>query len=312
MQSVQVFDFNDSMIRTLMVDGELLFRTADVAAVLGVQTHAITQRLPEEDHTLTVTPTAGGEQRIGYLRESGLYRAVLRSDKPEAEPFVRWVTREVLPAIRKTGGYGISRETEERMTRLEAAVGALAQSVSVISKKVAVNPNKPVQKKKGKLEIENAEDAYEWFKAIVISFLNKQEGKQSTFRIIKQRTPLNRERHEDVERLMRRMVTEEILQRTTRGKARIYSIFHPENAIIECEDGPEKVFRKYRRVVVDFLLKQMLYTATKREIQRNTLLRNVESNFIDNILEFMVKQGSLKNVSCGNTDAYMLVKGKHS
>jgi prophage antirepressor-like protein len=132
--NVVVFDFNDQMIRTLTVDGEVLFRTSDVAAVLGVQTHKLTERMPAEDHLLRETLTKGGPQKLGYLREAGLYRAILRSDKPEVEPFIQWVTRDVIPAIRKTGSYGVSTDTAERITRMENAIGVLAQTVTELAK----------------------------------------------------------------------------------------------------------------------------------------------------------------------------------
>ena len=64
-----------------------------------------TERIPDKDKGVTRSDTPGGVQNLSIISEAGLYRLVLRSDKPEAEPFIDWVTSEVLPAIRKTGKY---------------------------------------------------------------------------------------------------------------------------------------------------------------------------------------------------------------
>lgn len=105
--SMQVFAFNDSMIRTMTEEGETLFRASDVAAVLGLETHVMLRMVEEDDRIeSTVIDSLGRNQRAVFLREAGLYTVLLRSNKPEAAPFRRWVTREVLPQIRKTGHYG--------------------------------------------------------------------------------------------------------------------------------------------------------------------------------------------------------------
>ena len=77
-------------------------------------------RLDEEDVHLVDTPTTGGMQSMVYVSEAGMYDAVLKSDSPKARPFSRWITHEVLPSIRKTGGYMVAKPEdtpEEIMAR---------------------------------------------------------------------------------------------------------------------------------------------------------------------------------------------------
>jgi prophage antirepressor-like protein len=107
-----VFKFQETHpLRVIAVDGEPWFVAADVCAALdlGNITNAL-NRLDDDEATLISikgrTPTGGEvEQQVNAVNESGLYSLILGSRKPEAKPFKRWVTHEVLPAIRKTGRY---------------------------------------------------------------------------------------------------------------------------------------------------------------------------------------------------------------
>ena len=101
-----VFNFNSAAVRTVVVDNDPWFSAADVCAVLGVKNHRdALQHLDDDEKGVVSNDTPGGIQKISIINESGLYSLVLRSRKPEAKPFIKWVTKEVLPAIRKTGQY---------------------------------------------------------------------------------------------------------------------------------------------------------------------------------------------------------------
>ena len=101
------FNFGTHAVRVVMRDGEPWFVASDVADALGYLTAKDAARnLGEHQKGGHILPTPGGEQRVTIINESGLYRLVLRSRKPEAEKFSDWVTGEVLPSIRKTGSYG--------------------------------------------------------------------------------------------------------------------------------------------------------------------------------------------------------------
>lgn len=101
-----IFNFRSTEVRTLVLDGEAWFVASDVAKALAY-THAphMLRVLDEDEKGVRIVDTLGGPQELGVISESGLYHAVLKSRKPEAKPFRKWVTSEVLPAIRKTGQY---------------------------------------------------------------------------------------------------------------------------------------------------------------------------------------------------------------
>ena len=107
MNDIQIFQYQDQPVRTVQRDGEPWFVLKDVCAVLGLGTPArVAERLEEDEVSSThLTDSLGRQQDMTIINESGLYNVILRSDKPEARPFRKWVTSEVLPSIRKTGGY---------------------------------------------------------------------------------------------------------------------------------------------------------------------------------------------------------------
>lgn len=94
-------------VRTIVKDGEPWFVGKDVAEILGYKetAKAIRTHICAEDKGVSVLDTPGGQQKITLINESGLYSLILGSKLPKAKTFKRWVTSEVLPIIRKTGGY---------------------------------------------------------------------------------------------------------------------------------------------------------------------------------------------------------------
>ncbi|TVM36586.1 Bro-N domain-containing protein [Oceanidesulfovibrio marinus] len=101
-------DFNDTTTITAIKDeaGEPWFVAKEVAKILGYRDaeHA-TRGLDEDEKGTTIVGTPGGPQTVTIINESGLYSTILRSRVEEARAFKKWVTSEVLPTIRKTGGY---------------------------------------------------------------------------------------------------------------------------------------------------------------------------------------------------------------
>lgn len=104
--NITPFSFEGFAVRTIQIDGEPWFVAADVCDSLTVATEQ-TRRLDEDEKGLRTVQTLGGPQDMLVINESGLYSLILTSRKPEAKRFKKWVTREVLPAIRKTGSYSI-------------------------------------------------------------------------------------------------------------------------------------------------------------------------------------------------------------
>lgn len=101
------FNYREMTVRVVMVDGEPWFALSDLCAVLEIaNTRNVAARLADDQKGVRSMDTPGGRQQMTVVNESGMYEVVIRSDKPEAVSFRRWITGEVLPQIRKTGGYG--------------------------------------------------------------------------------------------------------------------------------------------------------------------------------------------------------------
>ena len=111
-------------IRTCMVKGETYFVGKDVASALGYvhPTKAVTTHVDEEDRNMTKTVNIQGKRDTTFITESGLYALILSSKLDSARRFKRWVTSEVLPAIRQNGRYELeqhNRQLEQRNALLE-------------------------------------------------------------------------------------------------------------------------------------------------------------------------------------------------
>lgn len=107
MSDLQIFNYGSNKIRTIMINGQPWFVLKDVCLVLGLSnSRKVAERLDEDEKGVTQIYTPGGPQEMTIINESGLYAVILRSDKPEAKPFRKWVTTDVLPTIRRTGSYG--------------------------------------------------------------------------------------------------------------------------------------------------------------------------------------------------------------
>lgn len=108
MQALTEFTFGSHHpVRVLERDGEAWFVLPDVCAALAITNHRnATARLDEDEKGVHTVDTPGGPQPITVVSEAGLYALILTSRKPAAKRFKRWITHEVLPAIRRTGAYG--------------------------------------------------------------------------------------------------------------------------------------------------------------------------------------------------------------
>ena len=116
MNELQFFNNNEfGQIRTVFMNGEPWMVGKDVAAALGYGdgkslANAVARHVDDEDKGVTELVTPGGKQQMVIINESGLYSLVLSSKLPGARKFRRWVTSEVLPSIRRTGGYNLPKD----------------------------------------------------------------------------------------------------------------------------------------------------------------------------------------------------------
>lgn len=109
MDNLQIFNYGEIPVRTVLLDGEPWWVLADVCRVLDLGSpHKVADRLDPDEKGRNTIPTPGGNQNMAVINEPGLYKVILQSRKPEAREFSRWVTHEVLPAIRKTGAYSMT------------------------------------------------------------------------------------------------------------------------------------------------------------------------------------------------------------
>lgn len=124
MNGLQVFQYEGKQVRTVEKDGETWWVLKDVCEVLQIKNPTDVWKRLDEDERARFNLGRQGEGTI--INESGLYHVILRSDKPQAKPFRRWVTKEVLPEIRRKGSYGENRA----VAALAEQVGQLAEMVT--------------------------------------------------------------------------------------------------------------------------------------------------------------------------------------
>lgn len=107
---IQPFNFSGQQIRVITDEhGEPWFIARDVCAVLDLpNVSQAVSRLADDEKGVTTNDTPGGPQQVGTVSEPGLYRLIFTSRQAQADAFRRWIAHDVLPAIRKTGGYGVT------------------------------------------------------------------------------------------------------------------------------------------------------------------------------------------------------------
>lgn len=116
-------------VRATSINGEPWFVGKDVAGVLGYSNSrkALADHVDDEDKGVTKCDTLGGAQDLVVINESGLYSLILSGKLPTAKKFKRWVTSEVLPSIRKNGGYIAGEEKQSRSGQTRGSRGRLPQ-----------------------------------------------------------------------------------------------------------------------------------------------------------------------------------------
>lgn len=116
--NIELFNFHGNEVRVIADDADKpLWLASDVSRILGFSSPAAMTRSIRDKHKgLQTIHTPGGKQSVTVLKEAGLYAAVLKSRRPEAIEFQEWVLEEVLPSIRKHGGYLTDEKLEQALT----------------------------------------------------------------------------------------------------------------------------------------------------------------------------------------------------
>lgn len=145
---IQRFDFRGASLRTLTdEEGEPWFVLKDCMSILDLGNPTETVKMFDDDEfsTTEVIDSIGRRQQAYIISEPGLYRLVMRSRKPEAKEFQRWVTHEVLPQIRKTGGYIPTTAADDDMTILAKAVMIGQRTMEAQKQKIAEQQTRIVE-----------------------------------------------------------------------------------------------------------------------------------------------------------------------
>ena len=120
-------------VRTLNLNGEPWFVAADVCKALELGNPSMTvERLDDDEKGISTIDTLGGKQRMAIINEPGLYSLVITSRKPEAKAFKRWITHEVIPAIRKRGVY-ITDEKLKLLAEKPEMLDVLIQALYILA-----------------------------------------------------------------------------------------------------------------------------------------------------------------------------------
>lgn len=119
------FEYEGHSVRTVVIEDEPWFVLADLCKVLDLPNRAmVARRLGDDMKGVTQIDTPGGRQEMTIVSEAGMYEVVIRSDKPEAVTFRRWITGTVLPEIRKTGSFNAQPALPDRRALAQMVIEA--------------------------------------------------------------------------------------------------------------------------------------------------------------------------------------------
>lgn len=145
---IQKFDFKGAALRTLTDEaGEPWFVLKDCMSILDLGNPTETVKMFDKDEfsTTEVIDSIGRRQQTYIISEPGLYRLVMKSRKPEAKEFQRWVTHEVLPRIRKTGGYIPTSESDSDEDIMARAVLVAQKTIKQKNQQIAEQQTRIVE-----------------------------------------------------------------------------------------------------------------------------------------------------------------------
>ena len=173
MNDLKIWNYEDSTVRTIEIDGEMWFVGKDVAEVLGYSNtrDALAKHVDEEDKATVAIHDGSQNRNVTVINESGVYALIFGSKLPTAKKFKRWVTSEVLPSIHRTGSYGIDTtltpelqvliQHERMMQEQKKQLDMVQNKVDAIQDTFVFTPEnwkKDVRVAVGKLSMSIAED----------------------------------------------------------------------------------------------------------------------------------------------------------
>lgn len=137
MKRLELFNFEQSQVRTLLINDEPYFVGKDVAQILGYKypADAVRNIVPETFKGVEEISTPGGKQKIVVISEAGMYKLAFQSKKPNAERFTNWIAAEVLPAIRKHGAYMTDAKAFDVVNNKDGLADLLQQAADQLKEK---------------------------------------------------------------------------------------------------------------------------------------------------------------------------------
>jgi anti-repressor protein len=160
MNNLAVFDYENHKVRAVLVNEEPWWVLKDVCEVLGLSNPSMVSDRLDDDEKQKVNPKSSlgsrSNELVTIVSESGLYNVILRSDKPEAKRFRKWVTHEILPSIHKTGMYATPEAAEAILNDPGFLIRALEEIMTIRAKNSALTEtvstqNKQIEADKGKV-----------------------------------------------------------------------------------------------------------------------------------------------------------------
>jgi len=174
MSQLQIFNYSDKPVRTIVKEDGPWWVLKDVADILDIRNHKdIASRLNEDEKGVDSIDTPGGIQSMITVNEPGLYNVIIRSDKPEAKSFKRWITHEVVPQIRKTGVYLAPTVDSKMLYQIAQALEEKEKQISVLKPKAEFFDT-----------VANSKTAIEMSKAAKVLEFGK--GRNVLFRILRE------------------------------------------------------------------------------------------------------------------------------
>lgn len=146
MNDLQIFSNPEfGSVRCIEKDGEPWWVLKDVCSILSISNASDVSSRLDDDELGSAKSTSGGQTReMTIINESGLYNVIIRSNKPNAKAFRKWITSEVIPSIRKTGGYGVPQMSQSELilkiaqnnVELERRIAAAESETKAVSEKL--------------------------------------------------------------------------------------------------------------------------------------------------------------------------------
>lgn len=159
-KQMQLFNFENQQVRTLIINEEPYFVGKDIAIILGYKKpeNAIANHVEDEDKTTTLIQGIGSnyKSKTVIVNESGMYSLILSSKLPNAKRFKHWVTSKVLPAIRKTGSYQLPQTPEELLSLTVQATNHLTKRMNTVEEDIDFLMNKSEVDEKQRFKLQKA------------------------------------------------------------------------------------------------------------------------------------------------------------